>query len=208
MNISSIPLFSGSYRTAKLQKTNAEENNASKTEKSTSTQNAASSSTKNTSSLPDAVVEQIQSMAREGASQGVYMGEKYAAFCKEYKQANITPDYSQLKSSAMSMLNQLKQAPYTGENIFGQLFGFSFEMGAGVTQDFISIKDKSGDTVLIYDSRQGWINWSSKAENAFHKEAAAIYSKEYSAARAEMKTQASSDNTAATEVGANFEMRA
>lgn len=183
MNISRIPTFSSSY--GRLQNTNMGKGETKETDKSSALESSAiTSKKKNSSSLPDEVVKQIQNMAREGASKGVYMGAKYATFCKQYKKTNITPDYSKLQSRLLFMLNE---TPYTGNNLWGKLFGFSYEMGVGVTHNFISVRNQSGDEVLFYDSRQGWIQRPSKAENQFHREAAAIYSEAYSAARSEMK---------------------
>ncbi len=204
MKISRMPAFSGGY--SRLQNTDTGKEETKKTDKSSAAESsAAASNKKNSSSLPDEVVKQIQSMAREGASKGVYMGPQYANFCKQYKQANITPDYSKLTSRLTSMLNQ---TPYTGNNLWGELFGYSYEIGVGVTKNFISVCDQSGDEVLFFDSTQGWIPRPSKAENQFHSEAAAIYSEAYSAARAEMKTQGTTSSAAAMETGTNFEMRA
>lgn len=177
-----------------------------KKDKSFSTKSsAATSKKKSISSLPDEVVKKIQKMAQDGASKGVYMGEKFASFCKQYKQANITPDYSKLQSRLLSMLNR---TPYTGNNLWGELSGFSYNMGVGVRQNFISVSDQSGRELLFYSSRNGWTQFSSKKEDQFYSEVTAIYSEAYSVARAEMKAQGTSGCVAEMEPGTSFEMRA
>ena len=203
MNITGIPTFLNSYSN-RLKNNNTGKIKVGKMDKNPTSENISmASEKKNTSSLSDNAVEYIQKMAREGAAEGVYMGKKYADFCRQYKQAYITPDYSKLQFRLTSMLIRM---PYTGKNTFCNLFGFSCKMGVGLTQSFISVCDKSGDKILFYDSRHGWIKRPSKAENQFHDEAAAIYMEAYDAARAEMKTKELSDSTAMKNFG--FDIKA
>lgn len=159
--------------------------------------------TKKAGPLPDSVAENIQKMASEDAQNGVYMGEKFVHFCKQYKQTNLTPDYSNLKLRLMSLLNRQS---YTGRNLLFNLFGYSCKMGVGLTQNFISVCDKSGDEVLFYDSNQGWIARPSKAENRFQSEATDVYYRAYKAARMEMKTN--SVQIKETAAGSGLDQRA
>lgn len=146
---------------------------------------------KNTSSLPDDVVENIQQMARKGASEGVYMGKDYISYVNSYKKQNVSPN----RSSLISLLTPIiTNAKYTnGYPAAFTLKGLPFtgQMCVGATGTSMSIYDENGDELLSYGSNTGWVEGHTRAEDQFYDETTAVYHEAYAAARAEMKADAS-----------------
>jgi hypothetical protein len=133
--------------------------------------------------------EEIQKWAKEGASKGVYMGEKYAAFIQKYRNAHVSPDYSKLKMQLLGRLNTLKSRGCYKSRFLMKMSGFSCSLEIGSFHDYISVRNGKGDILLSYDSRQGWSESLTDDELRFHKETTAIYSEAYSATRAAMREQ-------------------
>ncbi len=143
---------------------------------------------KNTSSLPDAVVENIQKMAREGAKKSVYMGDKYISYINSYKTQHISPDRQGLICLLAPLL---VGARYTNglTNLFkipGLPFTGTLQVGA-LNDASMSICDSSGTEILSYDCRNGWLAHQSKAEEKFYDETTSIYYEAYAAERDKMK---------------------
>lgn len=150
--------------------------------------NKTTSEKKNTSSLPDAVVENIQKMAREGAKKSVYMGDEYGAYINSYKTQHISPDRQGLICLLAPLL---AGARYTNglTNFFkipGLPFTGTLQVGA-LNDASMSICDSSGTEILSYDCRNGWLPQQSKAEGEFYDETTSIYYDAYVAERDKMK---------------------
>lgn len=140
---------------------------------------------KNSSPLSEEVVNKIKTLAKEGAEKGIYMGERYHNFYRQcVETANLRPDFSHLKANISSLLNR---TPYSQNNLFGQIFGYSVEMGVGLTNDFARVCDQNGNDILWYDSRRGWVQFPTKEEEEFERATTAIYAEAYSLARSEMR---------------------
>ena len=152
--------------------------------------------------LPDSVAEKIKELARDGAKKNEYMLDDFRNYYKSVKLKYASPNFSQVKSTALSTMNYYMNRRYTGD-IFADIWGY----GAKFTMNYDNtplIDIYEGDTAVIsYDAKNGGWRRSgmTKDEKAFDRDVTNLYPAEYRKTKEEMKN---SQITTKTEISINI----
>lgn len=150
--------------------------------------------------MTDGFIEQIKEMAKKDAQKGVYMSDEFGQLRLSHMRKYVSPNRSQSVAQAAAFIQ--KASNRYGTLLAKLLGGYSMKAYVGGFYPTAEVYAPNGEMIAAYTTAGTWKEIPTAAEEKFMSEAAGVYLEAFRAARAEMKTAASTpvgDSTSSVE---------
>lgn len=164
------------------------------------------SANKKYNGLPENLVKEIKKRAREGAQKNEYMyGDEFNNFYKSAKLTYASPDFSKVKSMAVSRMNYHLRRGHHKLSIFEELWGYGVTFTPNYGENPLIDIYEGKERVLSYDAKiGGWRRCGmTKDERDFSNDFKELYLSEYRKAKAEMKNPQVKDSSVKISLSTN-----